>query len=109
MSYVKKLVIVPDEYQGETFIRNINKKSGLAWDANEIADYAMYDSDGLVVSTDLLTKSVDNLSLVIKVPSTDTVSLEGKHKLLVNLKDSNDATISDVIAEYEITYKVRTA
>ncbi len=108
MRYNKKYAIAED-YQGESFTRSLNKESLAVWDANEVANYELIDGDGTVVSSGDLTKSGDNLSLIVSIPKTDTADLIGSYLLLVHLTDTVDTTFDDVIAEYKITYKEKKA
>lgn len=104
-----KLKSVNTEYQGESFNRSIHREDGVVWDAVDQASYTMTDSANVVVSSGSITKSVDNLTFDLAVPNTDTANLLGEHLLLVTLTKTDDATFSDVIAEYNITYEARTA
>lgn len=109
MKYVKKVSVIPPEYQGESFTKGLGKTSGAIWSAEEIGTYELIGDAGNIVSTGVLTKSADNLSLIATIPSSDTTSLVGNYLLLYNLKDSTDPEFSDVIGEYKMSYKVRTA
>lgn len=109
MRYNKKYVLVPDEYQGESFTRSLLKDSAATWAATEVANYEMRDTDGAVKSSGSLDKSADNLAIIVQIPKADTASLEGNYVIYVNLEDTDDATKSDIIAEYNITYKLRKA
>lgn len=108
MRYNKKHGI-GDDYQGESFSRSLNKESLAVWDSTETAVYEMLDSEGAVVSSGSLTKSGDNLSLILFIPKSDTSDLLGEHLILVHLNDTGDAEFDDVIAEYRITYKEKKA
>ena len=109
MKYVKKVSVIPTEYQGESFAKALGKTSGLIWDANEIGTYEVVDGTGTVVSSGALSKSIDNLSLIVVIPASDTSALLGDYLLLVHLNDSIDAEFSDVIGEYKMSYKERKA
>lgn len=104
-----KLKSVNTEYQGESFNRSIHREDGVVWDDVDQATYSMVDSANVEVSSGSLTKSVDKLTFDLAVPKADTANLTGAHKLLVTLTKTDDATFSDVIAEYNITYEARTA
>ena len=108
MSFVKYKEIVT-EFQGESFNRSLTKKSGAIWETNEVGNFELIDTSGTVVSSGSLIKSADNLSLTIAVPKGDTATLVGNYRLLANLTDTVDTDFSDVIAEYEITYKEKKA
>jgi len=97
-----------DEYSGESFTRTIRKKDEL-WGANDEANYKLYDQDGKIVSSGSLVKSGDLTSMAFVVPKNDTAKLVGTYKLLVELTDSSDDRISDIVAEYELKYKAREA
>jgi len=97
------------EYAGESFAKTLLKKDGSTWDSTDIATYSLIDTAGVEKSSGDLTKSTDNISMSFIVPSTDTVGLIGRYKLLVSLKNSSDTKINDVIAEYAIKYEERKA
>lgn len=109
MKYVKKVSIIPPEYQGESFTKGLGKTSGAIWSVEEIGTYELIDGTGNVVSSGALTKSADNLSLIATIPSGDTADLLGDFLLLYNLNDSIDVNFSDVIGEYKMSYKERKA
>lgn len=96
------------EYQGESFVKSLYKKSGETWDINEAANFILIKdtTKGIVGSGDL-TKSGDSLSLTLTVGKTITSVLQGSYTLLVYQTDTNNVEINNVIAEYKMTYKER--
>ena len=106
----KKIVKDFEEYAGESFSQSILKEGGETWKATEVATYTMYDLGGIVTGvTGALVLSVDRKSIGFMIPKTDTASLSGSHKVMIDLGDSEDANMSDVIAEYNIEFMVRKA
>lgn len=109
MAY-KKVVKKFTEYLGESFSQSIKKEGGLLWGSHEVATYTVYDGNGTTGVTGSLVKSTDNTSLGFQIPKTATAGFTaGKYKVMVDLENTQDAEISDVIAEYSIEYKNRTA
>jgi len=92
------------EYQGESFIKSLYKKTKQIWDINEVGTYTLTDTFGSVLLNGNLVKSADKLSLTVALGSTDTASLLGVYKLLVYLEDTVNSELKDVLAEYKITY-----
>lgn len=92
------------EYSGESFTKSIKRKSGSAWESTDILSYEMLDSEGAVRSSGSLTKSDGDLVVTFTVPSIDTTGIKGKYLILVHLKNTEDATFDDVVAEYDMTY-----
>lgn len=106
----EKIVKNSKEFAGESFSESISKNSGSVWNVNETATYSMYDKNGAISGvTGVLVTSDDKKSIGFTIPKTDTVALLGHHKVLVELGDSEDVNISDVIAEYNIEYLARKA
>jgi len=105
----EKIVNSMTEYTGESFSQALKKKGGAAWTTNEVAEYMLVNIAGDVISSGPLVKSADNKELLMTIPKSDTVNLNGKHKVIVDLLSADDSNISDVIAEYDIMYKARTA
>lgn len=108
MAYVK-ITKSLTEYQGESFTKSLYKKNRTEWSSEEIATYTMTDKDGNEITNGSLTKSTDNMSITIQIGKTITTSLEGKYKILIYLGNTNDSEISDVIAEYNVTYITKKA
>lgn len=114
MSFAKKVGAV-DIYQGKSFTRSIGKKTkdgtAVAWEAEDIGDFDLYNSAGvsIVLTTNTLIKSADNMSLTFVLGSTDTESLLGEYLLIANLKNSVDAEIDVTLAEYAITFEEKKA
>lgn len=106
----KKVVKKFKEYIGESFSQSIQKDGGAVWNTNEQAVFTLYDAAGTTGITGTLVKSADNLSLGFMLSKTSTAGLTpGPHKVIVDLEDSIDTEMSDVIAEYSIEYSARTA
>ena len=108
MAYIKR-TSQETEYSGESFQVSLTKDNGEAWADTETAIYTLYDTSGNVVSTGDVDQSSDSKQLNVIVPYSDTANVTGRHKLLVELLNSGDPRIKDVIAEYEINYLERKA
>ena len=108
MSYDKKLGTAK-EYQGESFALSLFKKTKDTWFKNESGVFEVTDNLGVVVISGTMVKSIDSLSFTIILGKTDTAALEGKYLLLGYQRDSDNAEINDVIAEYNITYSSKKA
>lgn len=109
MAY-KKIVKDFKEYAGESFAQSVKKKGSELWLTTETAIYTMYDEAGVVAGvTGNLVLSADKKSIAFMIPKADTAGLLGKHVVLVDLGDSEDATMADVIAEYNIEFLARKA
>ena len=108
MGYVK-ISNTESEYSGESFTQVITKKDDSVWSATEIAVYSMVDKVGAVLATGSLIKSPEGKELGFTIGKSITGSLKGAYKVIVDLRDSGNAEISDVIAEYNIVYSARTA
>lgn len=94
------------QYTGTSFTRTLVKKDGTIWEATESAYFSMVDTEtGGEVTNDLLTKSGDNLGLILEVGKSMAQSLVGRYKLLVYLEDSVNTQRSEVLAEYIINYE----
>ena len=114
----KKVITKHKEYSGESFSQTISKGNSKAWLATDIASYVLVGPSGILVDESQvqiigtygdLVKSADSKLLSFVIPTSVTQPLVGVYKVIVDLKDSSNASISDVIAEYDITYKARTA
>ena len=92
------------EYQGESFTRTLAKQDGGPWEANEIAEYVLVDKNGIEIDGGSLTKTGDNIGLIVTISETITIPLLGTYLLLVYLKDTIDLDYANVIAKYTITY-----
>jgi len=106
MSYVE-FADTTTEYQGESFVKSLAKKSKGIWEANEEANFILTDGDGVVVASDDLVKSDDDLTLTFILGKTSTADLEGVYTLLVYQTDTSNSEINNVIARYKITYRTR--
>ena len=109
MSTYKKHTASTTEWAGESFTVPLHKTADEEWATNEEANYKLIDTNGTVQSSGAVSKSVDNIYFVVHVPKADTVGLSGKTVLLVYQTDTDDVTVSNVIAEYKITYKAESA
>lgn len=109
MAFVKLVSKGHKEYQGESFSKPLAKSNGTVWAPEDTGYHELLDGDGLVVSTEPLTHTVDDLALEFFVPSSATAAITGNHKLLVHLTNSVNAEKDDVIAEYQIIYSERKA
>jgi len=106
MGFVK-LSRTKEEYAGESITESISREDGNIWDAKYTAKYTLYDGAGAVLSSSTLDRSADNKSFILKVPKSDTVGLDGLYLLLVDVENSDDVDIKDVIAEYSVTFTKR--
>lgn len=95
------------EYQGESFSSNLGR--GFAWEATDSGYYELLDDTEVVLSTGATTLAGDLMTLDFLVPKADTATLEGKHRVLIHLTNTLDATVDDVIADYTIIYKIKKA
>lgn len=103
--HYKKLLVITDEVQGESFSRDLKKQDGSIWETEEGAYYQFVNKGGTVLDTDTLTKSGDDLYLTFHVANTVTADITGDHTLFVRATNTGEATFDDVIAEYRIEYK----
>jgi len=106
MGFVK-LTRVKTEYAGESITEAISRTDGAVWDSELSAKYTLYTNDGSEVAADVLARSTDDKQFLLKVSKTITAPLDGRYLLLVELVNSTDTDISDVIAEYNITFLKR--
>ena len=109
MAFVKRIVKGEKEWQGESYSKPFNKSSGTVWLPEDTGYHELLDTEGLVVSTGALTQSADNLALIFFVPSSDTVALEGRYRLLIHLTNSSNVELDDVLIEFEIIYSIKKA
>ena len=108
MNY-KKVVKRFTEYEGESFSQAVSKKGGGAWEDNETAVYSLIDTEGVVQTTGNLIRSEDKKSLGFLMPSSVTAGLSGKHVIFVDMLDTDNTDVRNVIAEYAIEYTSRKA
>ena len=108
MAYNKK-VGTSVEYQGESFTKSLTKSDKSAWEDNELANYIVYNTNGEVVTSGSLVRSIDLLSLTFLLGKTDTTNMFGIYRLLVYMTDSIITEMNYVIAEYKLDYRKTTA
>lgn len=108
MSY-EQITKRSEEYSGESYAESLKKKNGKIWAATETATYEMINTSGDLIASGVLEKSTDKKSISFMIGKTTTVGLVGMHKVLVSLGASDNAEMSDVIAEYDIEYSARVA
>ena len=103
MGYAK-FIGVAEEYVGTSFSRTLVKEDGTNWDTNDTARYAIYDCNGNTVASGDLTKS-DPATFTLLVSKTTTTGITpGDYLLIVYLENVSNPDVSDVIAEYRITW-----
>lgn len=92
------------QYEGQSFIRSLSKDSGASWTNSEHGVFDLTDTGNVSISKGELTKSVDSKALVLILGTSITSGLSGLHRLRVYAKDSANAEINEVIADYRINY-----
>ena len=108
MSYTK-FVGVANEIKGTSFTRSIYREDNGDWDVNETARYSIYDCNGTEVANGQLTKP-DTKTLLLVVSKNVTSALDdGNYLLLVYLENTTQPDLSEIIAEYRITWKAPSA
>ena len=106
----KRVVKASEEYAGESYSQTLLKENGKLWTTDDKAIWTIYDGTGAVAgAAGSCVIAADLKTLSVIVPATTTTAFSGKHKLLVELQSVSNADISDVIAEYNVTYVARTA
>ena len=117
-----KIITKHEEYAGESFSRSISKKTRETWDLEDSGTYVLVGESGILYEDPLadplvqlsgsfgtLVKSADSKKLSFTVPKSVTVGLNGTYKVIVDLTSTTNDSISDVIAEYDIKYILRTS
>jgi len=92
------------KFQGESITKWYDKTSGAIFESNEGAYWTLTDPNGNQVTngTGTLSKSGDNKKIGFTVGKTVTVPLLESYLLLVRATDSNDESVDDVFARYDI-------
>lgn len=106
----KRVVKASEEYAGESYSQTLLKENGKLWTTDDKAIWTIYDGTGVVAGANgdcVISADLKELSVI--VPATVTATFSGKYKLLIELQSIANADISDVIAEYNVTYVARTA
>ena len=107
--YYKKLEIVDEEYQGESYYRKLGKSDGSIWSSTESTYLQLLRRSGGIAYTTSLDRSNDNLQMILEIPRSVTENILGPYLLLVYLVDAADPEIKDIVAEYKIEYLKREA
>ena len=69
----------------------------------------MFGEDGTTVVSGTMTKSVDNLYLIVHIQDDQTEALNGKYIINADFTDSTDDTVKVPLVEFSLQYKEKKA
>jgi len=93
-------------HKKSSFISSVVRKDGLDWTDTETAEYEVFNQVGEAVGIGTLTKSDDNKSFELVIPSDLTTKWDRKKKYLTTIRVVNSENgFNSVVREIEFIVK----
>ena len=106
---IRKIKTRDTIWAGSSFHRPISRRDKMPWEKDHSGVYGVYDEDGGKVLSGTLAPTTDRKHLVLMIRGDQTLDLDGRYIVIVELTDLAVPGYVEGLADIELTVKTRRA